>query len=242
MTEKPYPYQNKQAADLIGEFWKEIPGFEGYFQVSSLGRVKSLDRTIPHSRCGTQFVKGRILSQNPKKHFNAFTKDYTIILHVCLMLENKRYEYPVRRLVYAAFVDASLLKGDKRMVIAKDGNGYNCRLDNLQLVTNSEKQKRILEKGRVYNTLAMRDHRTFKPTYGLWKPVHKCDAEGKVLATYPNIRMAARAEGFDEKGIINAAKGRTNTYKEFQWKYADRDVLKNHMNESRHLASNEKDL
>ena len=31
------------------EDWKDIAGFEGYYQVSNLGRVKSLDRTINKS-------------------------------------------------------------------------------------------------------------------------------------------------------------------------------------------------
>lgn len=32
------------------EIWKDIKGFEGFYQVSSLGRVKSLDRVIERSK------------------------------------------------------------------------------------------------------------------------------------------------------------------------------------------------
>jgi hypothetical protein len=51
-----------------GESWKDVPGFEGSYQASDRGRVKSLDRTIPHPWLKTQFVKGRILSQSVSKN------------------------------------------------------------------------------------------------------------------------------------------------------------------------------
>ncbi|PTT02779.1 hypothetical protein DBR11_04045, partial [Pedobacter sp. HMWF019] len=66
ISERKYPYQDVNSPQLEGEIWRDIPDFAGCFQVSNLGRVKSLDRTVSHSRCGTQFVKGRILKQNLK--------------------------------------------------------------------------------------------------------------------------------------------------------------------------------
>jgi hypothetical protein len=57
-----YPYQNLEADVLPGERWKDIPGFEGYYKASDFGRIKSLDRIIPHPRLKQQFVAGRVLS------------------------------------------------------------------------------------------------------------------------------------------------------------------------------------
>ena len=42
------------------EIWKDIPGYEGYYQVSSLGRVKSLERVVGHTRHGEYTLKGKI--------------------------------------------------------------------------------------------------------------------------------------------------------------------------------------
>ncbi|MFA7628759.1 MAG: NUMOD4 domain-containing protein, partial [Candidatus Dojkabacteria bacterium] len=35
------------------EAWKDIAGYEGHYQISSFGRVKSLERTLPHSTFGS---------------------------------------------------------------------------------------------------------------------------------------------------------------------------------------------
>ncbi len=47
---KLYPYMNLVASGLKGERWKHVPGFEGSYQVSNIGRVRSLDRVVPHTR------------------------------------------------------------------------------------------------------------------------------------------------------------------------------------------------
>lgn len=220
-----YAYLDKSERSRPGEKWKDIPGFEGY-RISNHGRVRSVDRIVPHNRCGTQFVKGRILSQNIKKHYNHFTKDYVYILQTTLMLENIRYDKIVRRLLYGTFKDRNFLATEKKMIVAKDNDGLNNNLSNLIAIDNSEKQKRIIQRGRIRLILAELDHTKFKPTFSLWKPVHRCTIEGKIIETYPCISHAAQKEGFYEKGIIMAAKGQIKTYKGFKWKYASRKILK----------------
>jgi predicted transcriptional regulator len=49
--------------NIVNEEWRDISGYEGYYQVSSLGRVRSCDRTIKTVR-GDRFFKGRILKPN----------------------------------------------------------------------------------------------------------------------------------------------------------------------------------
>ena len=45
------------------EIWKDIEGYEGFYQVSNIGRVRSLDRFVNgnHITCDYQFMKGKIL-------------------------------------------------------------------------------------------------------------------------------------------------------------------------------------
>ncbi|HHX61321.1 MAG TPA: hypothetical protein GX707_11520 [Epulopiscium sp.] len=46
------------------EVWRDVPGYEGYYQVSSLGRVRSLDRTVTTKHGVERFYKGRIIKGN----------------------------------------------------------------------------------------------------------------------------------------------------------------------------------
>lgn len=43
------------------EIWKDVPSYEGYYQASNFGRVRSLDRTVIDSRGRERFYKGRVI-------------------------------------------------------------------------------------------------------------------------------------------------------------------------------------
>jgi hypothetical protein len=87
------PFQNKSLIDIPGEVWKDIPGFEGSYQASNMGRVKSLDRTVVHPRLYKQFVKGQILSQSVAKNHNIKTGEPMIDLRLTLTVENSPYYF-----------------------------------------------------------------------------------------------------------------------------------------------------
>ncbi len=50
---------------MTKEAWKSIRGYKDYYEVSDLGRVRSLDRVVPNPRWGFQKCKGRIKSLTP---------------------------------------------------------------------------------------------------------------------------------------------------------------------------------
>lgn len=45
------------------EIWKDVPVYEGYYQVSNYGRVKSLERTVKNGPNSTRVIRRRILKQ-----------------------------------------------------------------------------------------------------------------------------------------------------------------------------------
>ena len=69
------------------EQWRTAPGYEGYYEVSTCGRVRSLDRTVPHRTSGTLRLRGRILrtatDKNGRQHviLSKFGKDETQLVH-----------------------------------------------------------------------------------------------------------------------------------------------------------------
>lgn len=217
-----YPFSNKSLVNIKGERWKDVPGFEGIYKASTLGRIKSLDRTIPHPRLRQQFVKGRILSQSIAENENIKTGEPMIDLRVSLSLEGRQYYFNTRRVVYSTFVRPVEFDKDGLYVINKDGNGFNNAIKNLKLVTKSEKSLRVFERNRVDPYLKIADRSGWR-NYGGYtrrKAVKQYSRRGKLLRRYESIREASRKTGCGEKEIILVARGIHRHTKGYRWKYA----------------------
>lgn len=222
MSTKYYSYQDKTTEMLPGETWQHIPGFEDYYQASDLGSIRSLDRVVPHSRLGSQFVKGRILTQSICRNRNIKTGEPMIDLRVTLMVENRSFYFNVRRLVYMTFIGAIDFENDGLYVINKDSDGYNNQVDNLELVTKSTKQQRIFDRDRLDTHLKTADRTKWGKAYGgvtRRKPVNQYDLNGRFLKQYPSIAEASRQTGCGQKEIILVARGKHRHAGGFIWKY-----------------------
>jgi len=218
------PYQNKSLADIPGETWKDIPGFEGYYQASTEGRIKSLDRIIPHPRLYQQFVKGRILSQKVNANKNDKTGEPMIDLGVSLMIEATMRYFNVRRLVYKTFVNPKLdYQTDGLYVVNINGDGYNNRPENLTVLTHSEKQLRAISRDRVFpSILKTADRSNWPKNYSGSKPVDQYDLNGNFIKEYPSVKEAARQMHIEDKVIIQVAKGLYKQWNGFVWKYKEK--------------------
>lgn len=109
------------------ESWRDIIGFEGLYQISNIGRVKSLKR-MSYSRYGKyKTVPERILALNKDKN--------THYVAITLSLDSKRITRFVHRLVAIAFIENP---EDKCCVNHIDGNPSNNNANNLEWVTMSE--------------------------------------------------------------------------------------------------------
>jgi hypothetical protein len=210
-------------ATIRGERWKDIPGFEGIYKASNFGRIKSLDRIVTHDRLGEQFVEGRILSQSVARNQNIKTGKPMIDLRVSLSRDGQQFYYNVRRLIYFTFVNRRInYQKDGLYVINKNGDGFNNRVNNLKLATKSEKQLRVFERHRQDSYLKTADRSAWPKTYGGYanrRAVKQYTLKGKLVRRYESIRDASRRTGFDEKGIIGAAKGDYAQWRGFKWKY-----------------------
>lgn len=85
------PYQNLSLEDMPGEIWKDIPGWEGYYQSSTMGRIKSLCRMSASAK----MLKTKILRQN-------FIRRGYLVAR--LYFGGKQKSYQVARLVAITFL------------------------------------------------------------------------------------------------------------------------------------------
>ena len=115
------------------EVWKTIKGFENY-QVSNLGRVKSLKRYVNHPVTYKQFVKERILK-------NGITLGYS---NVTLSKDKKKYNFRVHRLVAESFIINTNLKPFVNHI---NGIKNDNRVENLEWHTISENTKHAYDIG-----------------------------------------------------------------------------------------------
>ena len=132
---------------MEGEVWKPIPFYEDLYEVSSFGRVRSVEGKVTHSkRHGIRVWKGRIL-KNKTKEVNAQTG-----YRVSLWKHKKSKEWLVARLVAMAFLGIPkgfyLKDTGKRMTVNhKDGNRLNNNINNLEWVTLKENIQHAFKNG-----------------------------------------------------------------------------------------------
>lgn len=110
---------------MENEVWKPIKGFEGYYEVSSMGRIKSLERVIIKSNGAKLNVKETILKPAP-------TLGY-LGVHICR--DGIKKMAFIHRVVANTFLDYPL--NSKEIIVADHINGITTdnRLENLRFVT-----------------------------------------------------------------------------------------------------------
>lgn len=110
------------------EVWKDIVGYEGLYQVSNLGRVKSCEKMISHFRGGLRKLK-------EKERKLVFDSDGYLV--VDLYKNGKGKMNKVHRLVALAFIQNT---ENKKCVNHKNGIKSDNKVENLEWCTDSENQ------------------------------------------------------------------------------------------------------
>lgn len=129
------------------EEWRPIPGWDGFYEASSHGRVRSLTRTVKHPKSGAAQIQGRVLRTGPHRSGH---------LWVELCRPGVKKTRQVHQLVLEAFVGP---KPPGMEGCHYDGNPQNNRIENLRWDTRAGNLADAIRHGTFHNL-------------GLWRRNH----------------------------------------------------------------------
>lgn len=188
------------------EFWKDIKGYEGLYQVSNMGNVRSADRIVHIKKKNFEYDelrKGRILKGQARKHGYLAVWLYK--------LDGTKRQESIHRLVAEAFCAKQDQDTD---VNHKNEIKTDNRASNLEWCTHKENSN--------YGTALARRTKTCRDNHVRWKPVKQYDLQGNFIAEYPSLAEMEKQTGYSKGNVCNAIKGKhgqTHPYG-FRWEYA----------------------
>lgn len=183
---------------MNNEIWKYIKGYEGLYQVSNLGRIKSLQRKVWN---GFSFVdkKEKILA--PRYNSKGYVS-------YALWKNKTRKDFKGHWLVLSSFIDNI---NNKPQINHKNGKKDDNRLCNLEWCNNSENQLHAIKNGLR------------KIRYGKENPcsipILQYDINDNLIREWYSISDAMRFYGSIH--ITDCCKGKRNYAGGFKWKYKE---------------------
>lgn len=177
------------------EVWKPVKGYEGVYEVSSLGNVASLNYRCTGRR---QLLRQGIA-----------TVGYPVVL---LSFGEKAKMAYVHRLVADTFIPNP---DEKPQVNHLDGNKRNNAVSNLEWCSGQENMKHaartgLVDMGKAWKVSVRKSS----------KAVLQVDSSGKVIASFPSLSAAGRAVSAGHSTILSCAKGERETAGGYRWKLA----------------------
>ena len=178
---------------MEGEIWKDIVGYEGLYQCSNKGRIKSLDRTVATKKGSRGFkeLKGTIRKTQNRLGYRTIT----------LFKDNERKSYYIHRLVAEVFIPNPSAFS---FVNHKDESRDNNKTENLEWCSH---QYNI-----SYGTILKRKSEKLSR---IVEGTHVTTGE---KVTFKSMTEAGR-NGFSQSNISLCCNGKKEKYKNYKWKF-----------------------
>lgn len=193
------------------EIWKDIEGYEGFYQISNLGRVKSLERVVVRND-GIRKRLPEKMRATPLTHYGYF--------NVTLYKNNQGKGKFIHRLKAIAFIPNP---ENKPCINHRDGiktnNGYHeDGDDNLEWATYAENNQHAydtgLKEGAMKGTVG-------KGNFTRKRVLQICDKTNNVIDDFDSMTEAQYATGVNFKNISATCRGKRIRAGGYKWKYAN---------------------
>lgn len=195
------------------EIWKPVLGYEGLYEVSSLGQLRSVDRVIAKKDGRVTHLKGRILAHR----INKKRKNYQYF-QVELSGNGAVKTFRVSLLVCEAFHGK---KPGGCQCMHLDGDPQNDRADNLAWGTIHENSNEPIRRRRLSESAprVIRNHWKNGVYDNQLRPCLQYSLSGELIKEFRSIRDAERETGISHNTISRACCGKLKTSGGFIWEY-----------------------
>ena len=197
-------YKNYSLENLDGEEWRDIEGYEGLYQISNMGRVKSLEKT-----CNTYNGKGEFC-RTVKERIRVQSFTHAGYLQVCLSKNGIHKTQRIHRLVAKAFLDNPLNKEtvDHINTIRTDNRACNLKwATQSEQFTDNEISKERMRISRSENGRKTAKERQKLMVEALKRKV-RCITTGKI---FNSVTEAAKYYNAPRSHIGSCCKGKCKT-------------------------------
>lgn len=178
------------------EVWKPVRGYEEYYEVSNLGRIKSVYRLTVFKDGRKRRFYGKILATRSVNNSGYLT--------VGLHDSGKTKTFLVHRIVAEAFVSNPYGRDEVNHI---DQDKLNNSASNLEWCTHKENTNHgdEIERG------ARKQRRSF----------YQLDMDGNLIKVWHGFKQMQRETGYQRASVYRCCVGQRESYKGYKWKYAE---------------------
>lgn len=178
----------------MNEIWKPIKKFEGYYEISNLGNIRSIERTIITKNNVQRIVKSKQLKLSVNEHGYLITT---------IRINNVPYNLKIHRIVAQTFIPNP---DNKKTVNHIDCNKLNNAVSNLEWSTHSENIQHAYDNNLNYSD-------------SQYKAVLQYSKQGEFIQEYKSISEAKKTLKIKGNHISDVCNGRMKSAYGSTWKF-----------------------
>lgn len=210
------------------EIWKPVRGYENLYEVSSFGKIRSVDKVVYTNNRFNKMqkkIKGKILSP--------FLNKKTGYMQVALSKNKKTKLYLVHRLVALTFFPIDNISLQVNHI---DGNKQNNNVENLEWCTRSENIVHAYKIGLAHSNFKTQSgtkHHFYgkhhknsskeKMRLSHYRKINQYDKNNNFIKTWDGIKMAENILKINNANISECCRGKRKIAGGYIWRYVDEE-------------------